>query len=178
MDKPKQEGNEMKQAIIRNQNEGAAVQPPYDFQFLADLKAAVPAEARKWDGANKVWLIQPAYAEAAIKIASQYFSIVDGRNKSASEIEEAQIDAEIAAIQANQAFILKNEARIDEIIRDLDGKIARYSFRSTSSVKGGLCRDRALLAHSLDNARLRVESLAELQVRGLAAAVRYLNEAR
>jgi hypothetical protein len=45
-------------------------------------------------------------------------------------------------------------------------------------VKAGKARTRALLHHALDNARIPVEKLTELHVRGLAAAARYIEKLR
>lgn len=164
----------MKQAIISKQSEMVALQTPYDRGFVDALKSEI--SNRRWDRDNKVWLIAENEAEKAIEIAARYFEVIDGHDKSADEMEEAQIEAEIAQIKANQAAILESENYIEGIIEKLDAAIDRYSFRSKSSVKGAMARDRALLEHSLNNARLPVERLTELHVRGMAAALRLIEE--
>lgn len=164
----------MKQAIITKQGEKIALQSPYDGDFVAELKDAVPYTDRRWDRDNKVWLVAEAEADKAIEITAKYFEVVDGRGKSADEMEEAQLEAEIAQIKDNQVAILEHKDYIEEIIGKLDVAISRYSFRSKSSVKGAMARDRALLQHSLNNAELPLERLTELHVRGMVAALRLI----
>jgi len=164
----------MKQAIISKQSEMIALQTPYDRGFVAELKNEIHYSERKWDRANRVWLVTPAQADKALEVAARYFEVVDGRDKSTNEMEEAQIEAEIAQIKASQAAILEKRDYIEEIIGKLDVAINRYSFNSKSAIKGGMARDRALLQHSLDNAELPLERLTELHVRGMAAALRLI----
>lgn len=164
----------MKTAIITQEDDKVSLQTPYNPQFVTALKAGVDYQARTWDRAAKVWLVTEPEADKAIKIARRFFSIQDCRGKSGAEAEEAALEAEIAKIEADQRYILDSKDRIDKILVALDTAIGRYSFSSKSSIKGRMCRDRALLRHSLDNARAPVEKLVELQVRGLAAAVRLL----
>ena len=135
---------------------------PYNREFIDALKSEIPYPERKWDSYHKVWGVSLSYAEKAEAIFSRYF-----------ETGEV-LDAEIAQIQANQAWIIENKAHIEEIISALDTAISGYSYRSKSSIKGRMCRDRALLQHSLRNAEIPVEQLVELQVRGLSAAVKLL----
>ena len=162
----------MKQAIVTTQDDRVALKTPFDREFLSDLKSAIADRA--WDRDNKVWLVSAAEADRAVAIAAHYFKVIDGRGKNANEIEDSQIEAEISQIEENQAAILEQESRIEEIIDKLNTAIGRYSFRSKSSVKGALARDRALLEHSLRNARLPIERLTELHVRGMAAALRLI----
>jgi hypothetical protein len=162
----------MKQAIISQRNEMIALQTPYDRDFVDALKNGI--SDRRWDRDNKLWLVAESEADKALEIAARYFEVVDGRGKSADEVEEAQIEAEIAQIKANQAAILEREDYIEEVIGKLDAAIDHYSFRSKSSIKGAMVRDRALLEHSLNNARLSVERLTELHVKGMAAALRLI----
>lgn len=164
----------MKQATIVKQNEMIALRTPYDRDFVDALKSEIHYTDRKWDRDDKVWLVSESEADKAIEIMARYFEVVDGRGKSADEVEEAQIEAEIAQIKANQAAILEQQEYIEATIGKLDVAIDRYSFRSKSYVKGAMARDRALLEHSLSNARLPVERLTELHVRGMAAALRLI----
>lgn len=164
----------MKQASISKKDEMIALQTPYNQGFVSDLKDAIPYTERRWDRDNRVWLVAEAEADKAIEIAARYFEVVDGRGKNTSEIEEAQLEAEIAQIKINQTAILEQEDHIEEIVGKLDAAIDRYSFRSKSSIKGAMARDRALLEHSLNNARLPIERLTELHVRGMAAALRLI----
>jgi hypothetical protein len=163
----------MIQAIITEQNDKIALQAPYNQAFVSEIKSELAD--RRWDRNNRVWLVAEDEADKAIEIASRHFEVIDGRSKSDEEMEEAQIDVEIAQIKASQAAILEQEEYIGEIVGKLDTAISRYSFRSKSyDVKGAMARDRALLEHSLNNARLPVERLTELHVRGIAAALRLI----
>ena len=51
-----------------------AVSTPYDAGFVAELKAAVPFAARRWDGATRCWLIDPAYGLRVASIVSKCFN--------------------------------------------------------------------------------------------------------
>jgi hypothetical protein len=164
----------MKQAIISKQDRMIAFQTPYNRDFVDELKNKIHYTERQWDRDNKVWLVTEAEADKALEITARYFEVVDGRGKSADEVEEAQIEAEIAQIKANQAAILEQQEYIEEIIDRLDTAIDRYSFRSKSAIKGAMARDRALLQHSLDNTKLPLERLTELHIRGMAAALRLI----
>lgn len=164
----------MKQAIISKQDEMIVLQTPYDPDFVDELKSEIHYTNRKWDCEAKVWLITEAEADKALEITARYFEVIDGRGKSTDEVEEAQIEAEIAQIKDNQAAILERQEYIEGIIAKLDVAISRFSFRSKSSIKGAMARDRALLVHSLDNAELPLERLTELHVRGIAAALRLI----
>ncbi len=164
------------QAIIKSQGDMLAIQTPFNRDFINNLKKEIPHTDREWDSSSKSWLVDPLHEKKVVEITGRYFDIIDGRQKSTAEIEDAQIESEIARIKTNQEYILANQDRIEQIIEDLSYKIGRYSYGSKSTVRYGLAQDRALLQHSLSNAKQPVEELAELQVRGLAAAVRYLQE--
>lgn len=163
-------------AVIKDAPDGIDLATPYDRDFVNDLKAEIHYSERQWNRDSKCWWVSEAVVEEAIEITARHFTIVDARGKGEDEVEEDQIEAEIAEIAENQKAILGNKERIEAEIEDLGTRIARYSFRSKSSVKAGLARDQALLQHSLRNAAMPTEELAELQVRGLAAARRYLRE--
>jgi len=154
-----------------------AIQGPYDADFVRALKDAIPYTARKWDGAKKAWLVDLDHEQATLAIAGKYYELLDSRKMNAAQIEDAKIADEIARIKANQELVLKNEKWINDRIDSLSSEINRYSMRSVSNVKYGKAMDRALLQHALDNARIPVEKLTELQVRGLAAACHYLEAA-
>ena len=147
---------------------------PYNAEFVAALKSEIPANSRQWDGSKKVWVIEEAEAEAAVEVAARFYAVFDRRTMSAAAVEDGMIEAEIAEIKANQKAVIDATDWIEAKIEEMDGIISRYSFRSHSSVKAAYAQDRALLGHALHNASLPVEQLAEVQVRGLAAAVRYI----
>jgi hypothetical protein len=168
----------MAQATISKVDDRIALKTPYNPDFVSDLKSEINYADREWDRANKVWLVTEARADEAIQIVARYFDVIDGREKSADEIEGAQIEAEIKQIQANQAYILEREERIDEIISALDRVLSHYSPRSKSNIRYSIAQDCALLGHALDNARMDVAQMAELQVRGLSAAVRLLDSTK
>lgn len=162
----------MAQAIITEQNDKIALQTPYNRDFVGELKSKIAD--RQWDRDNKMWLVVNDEADKAIEIAARYFEVIDGRGKGSEAVEEAQIEAEIGQIKANQVWIIEHDDYIRDVIGALNIAISQYSFRSKSSIKGRMCRDAALLSHSLNNARMPVEQLTELHVRGLAAARRLL----
>jgi len=170
-------------ATIEQKDEWVAIQTPYDRDFVDALKAAIAYTDRKWDGSTKCWLVTEAESPAALEVAARFFEVQDRRGKDAQQVAAMEAEAEdkalvteIEQIEANQAYILENEERIEQAIKNLSAQVSRYSFSSKSSIKGGLARTRALLQHSLDNARIPVDQLTELQVKGLASAVRHLSK--
>jgi hypothetical protein len=56
---------------------GVYLYTPYDAFFVAQLKDAVPAELRQWDGDNKRWYVFESHAEAAVRIARAYWPDID-----------------------------------------------------------------------------------------------------
>ena len=162
----------MAQAIISEDKGRIALQTPFSHDFVDELKQK--SDTRKWDAGKKIWTVDMTEADLAIEIAGHYFDVLDARNKSTGEIEEAQISAEIAKMRADQAYVQEHTEFIDKIIVALSDQISRYSFGSKSQVRYAMAQDRALLQHSLDNANIPVEAMTEMQVRGLAAAVRLL----
>jgi len=156
------------------------ISSPYNAEFVAELKAAVPYGDRRWDPNAKLWTVGIEYGDAVAALMQKHFGLfVDARQQSDDEqaeieeqIEDAALEAEIEQIKANQAWIIQNEDDIRELIGKLSQRISRYSYTSKSSEKAAFASDRALLEHALDNARLPLEQLAEVQVRGMAAVVR------
>jgi hypothetical protein len=162
----------MAQAIISEDKGRIVLQTPFSRDFVDELKQK--SDTRKWDATKKVWTVDATEADLAIEIAGRYFEVLDARDKSTDEIEEAQIDAEIAKIKSNQAYIQERADFIKRVIEELSNQISRYSFQSKSQNRYAMAQDRALLQHALYNAGIPVENMAEMQVRGLAAAVRLL----
>ena len=55
-----------------------AVVTPFDHGFVASLKAAVPTSDRKWDAAQRAWMVEPAHgATVQTLIARHYGQNVD-----------------------------------------------------------------------------------------------------
>jgi len=164
----------METAIITSAGKQIGFKAPFNPQFLTEFKSAVDWRARKWDKADKVWLVDENEADQAIEVAARFFTIQDMRGKTAEESEDAALEVEVAQIEADQKYILSKEVHIEKAISALSDAISGYSFRSKSTIKGRMARDRALLSHAIDNAKTPIESLTELQVRGMAAAVKLL----
>lgn len=157
--------------------EWIAIVTQFNREFVDDLKDAVSPEWRQWGGKQDGWIIAPAGIASAIQVARKHFpDILDTREMSGQDVDDAQLEAEIAEIKANQAYLLGSEDWIWEAIAALDSAMSDYSPRSHSRVKSRMARDAALLRHSLENARLPLEALTELHVRGLAAACRLARE--
>jgi hypothetical protein len=154
---------QMTAQIEKTRAGGVVLRTPYDEQFVSELKEKIPPQERNWDAYHKVWGVSANYADIAEEIFRSHFGS-----------DDELLSAEIEQIKENQEYIINREAHINEAISALDAAVLRYSFNSKSHIKGRMARNRALLKHSLDNAKAQVESLTELQVRGLAAAVRLL----
>lgn len=54
---------------------GLRLESSYDPGFIAALKAQIPAESRRWDSANKCWLIDPSYGSVCAELAVQYLGV-------------------------------------------------------------------------------------------------------
>lgn len=54
---------------------GLAFISSYDADLVADLKAQIPHDGRRWDATHKHWIIAPAYAAICVRLAEQYFGI-------------------------------------------------------------------------------------------------------
>jgi hypothetical protein len=167
-------------AIINNrQIDGqtwVTFQTPYNYDFVQALKSKIHYADRKWNQDSKLWMVTEGEADTAIAVAAKYFDVRDQREMSIDDAEEDMLQAEIEKIKADQAYIIQQSEHINDAIKELGIAIGRYSHMSKSSVKDRMCRDRALLQHSLDNAQKPIEQLVEMEIRGMSAAVRLINE--
>lgn len=139
------------------------------------IKEIKRLEGRRWDAASKAWFVPSASKAEAVEILSKFFEVVDAEKVGESGVKLAKLNAMINEIIENQKYILSHKERIEELIAEKDAQVRGYSYRSTSRVKAALAADSALLWHALENATLDPSRMTELQVRGLAAAVRYLS---
>ena len=57
------------------QGQHLALHSPYNAEFVADLKSALPYNSRKWDGTQKVWLIDPAEWRKVRDLILQHYAI-------------------------------------------------------------------------------------------------------
>jgi hypothetical protein len=53
------------------------VRTPYDKDFVAALKNRLPYGARKWDGDQKVWQVDPSYDTELMAVLETYFEEVN-----------------------------------------------------------------------------------------------------
>lgn len=60
---------------IAQSADGLRLTSPYDGVFVAAFKAAIPANARRWDGASKQWLIDPAHGQKLVQVVQQHFGL-------------------------------------------------------------------------------------------------------
>lgn len=60
-------------ATITTDGAALAVAFPYSAAAVADLKLAVPAAGRRWDGTQKCWLIDPRYGKDAAAVIERHF---------------------------------------------------------------------------------------------------------
>lgn len=147
---------------------------PFNEEAKDALKDAVEYKFRKFDWASKSWIVENSWADKAIEAIAPYGEIADERK--GDDVEEMKVISEIAEIKKNQQYIIENKKRVTRLEKELSDLVASYSFRSKSRVKAGYARNAALLRHSVHNAEVAIDEITEVQVRGLAAAVRYLEE--
>lgn len=58
---------------IDYQNGALVVRTPYDPALVAQLKAAIPASDRKWEPAERAWLVAPMHATTVQEMLSRHF---------------------------------------------------------------------------------------------------------
>lgn len=54
---------------------GLALRTPYDRGFVMAFKMQVPSTARRWNGENKVWLVDPSMGNQVADLCAQYFQV-------------------------------------------------------------------------------------------------------
>lgn len=128
--------------------------------FHEMLAAVKEIQGRRWDGDRKLWAL-PITLEEAKEALSEYQILGD---------EDELIEAEIAEIKKFQAWILEDEPAIRAEIKKISVEVSRYSFHSRSRIKSGLATDEACLRHALGSARMPIEQLTEIQIRGMKKA--------
>jgi hypothetical protein len=55
--------------------DAAELVAPYNAEFVADLKRAVPASYRTYDPEQRSWIVESTYLSEALRIARHYFEI-------------------------------------------------------------------------------------------------------
>lgn len=60
---------------ITASSEGLRLSSPYDPAFVAAFKLAVPANARRWDGRRRQWLVDPKYGPALVREIRTFFGV-------------------------------------------------------------------------------------------------------
>lgn len=60
---------------IADSPDGLRLTSPYDPAFLAALKLAIPASARRWDGQRRQWLIDPSHGAQLVKEIKTFYGV-------------------------------------------------------------------------------------------------------
>ena len=60
---------------IADSPDGLRLTSPYDPGFLAALKLAIPASARRWDGQRRQWLIDPAFGPQLVREITTFYGV-------------------------------------------------------------------------------------------------------
>ena len=127
------------------------------YSMLAQVKAI---SGRKWDGNRRLWILPGDIEE--VRAALPELQILGD--------EDEVLGAEIAEIQKLQRWILEDEEKVAAKRDELVAKRDRYSFNSKSRIKHAVAVDVACLDHAIDSAKIPVERLAEVQIRGMKRA--------
>jgi hypothetical protein len=64
-------------AIVIIETDTLVLHTPYNMGFVEELKAAVPWSLRSWDGAAKVWKVDPIFQDQVIGLCDLFFGNVD-----------------------------------------------------------------------------------------------------
>lgn len=54
---------------------GYAFASTYDSSLVSTFKARIPGHARRWDKNNRVWIVDPAYAQTCVELADTYLGV-------------------------------------------------------------------------------------------------------
>jgi hypothetical protein len=161
-------------AIMRNVGGKIHVATPYNADFVSDLKSNIAPSMRTWDSRQKVWVVDPSARGTVDDLTKQYFHALDGDKMTAAHIKQVKTYVRTTRIKNNQRIIGQRQADIEKRIADLSDQIGRYSYSSRSARKHDLIRKRALFEHVLRDAKAKPEEMEDIQIRGLAAAIREL----
>lgn len=63
----------MSSVTLSPRSDGLALVSPYDPAFVAAFKALLSSRERTWDAANRVWVIDPAKADAVADLCRDFF---------------------------------------------------------------------------------------------------------
>lgn len=67
-----------KHAAIMRQHDGTVrLYTPFDANFVEELKARIPTQSRRWDKADKSWVIERVAILQAVSIAERYYGEVE-----------------------------------------------------------------------------------------------------
>lgn len=127
------------------------------YSMLAQVKAV---EGRKWDGNRRLWILPGAIDE--VRAALPELQILGD--------EDEVLNAEIAEIQKFQKWISEDEKKVAAKRDELVAKRNSYSYGSKSRIKLAIATDAACLDHAIDSAKMPVEKLTEVQIRGMKRA--------
>jgi hypothetical protein len=150
----------------------------YNPDFVRDLKNNIPPSQRKWQESTKQWVVDPN-REKEVKLAMEkHFNIADKRKIGADGVRELQQKIKTARIKSSQSYIRKNQDKIRSEIDKLDDAISSYGFNSRSGRKQEAMSNRALLEFALRDMKGNPDNFKDIQQRGIAAAVRYMESIR
>jgi len=158
--------------VFRSHIDGFTVQAPYHEKFVADLKAAVPADQRMFLGknCNNAWLVAGSFEAEVMELARTYYDdVIDVRVVGEPGLVEAEkrIKAQEAlqsqikhsqwldSVRKAQITILENRDWIVNRCAELEFQIDRYSARSRSSVKGEMVRRKYMAVMAVSSWRVR-----------------------
>lgn len=69
-------GRERKlQAFAHFDVETVDLEAPYDDDFVFELKTSLPARARRWDAARRVWVIDAVWWPRALEVVTRHFDL-------------------------------------------------------------------------------------------------------
>lgn len=86
--------NKQRRVMVLNGDGAIVVSFPYDAQILAELKARVPPDMRRWDGGAKTWVVQPAAIRVVRELADKWEFRCDNGTLALPDVEPPTVEPE------------------------------------------------------------------------------------
>jgi hypothetical protein len=135
-------------------------------KFYDMLNAVKEIDGRKYDGDHKRWIL-PIPLEPLEQYLEEFgYRIIAG--------EEDLINAEFEEIKRIRELLEAYRERAEQVREGLDESRKTYSFRSTSRKAASIATDAACLRNALNSLKKPIESLAEIEIRGMKRACEIL----
>lgn len=134
--------------------------------FYEMLSAVKEIEGRRWDGDRKLWILPISLGTAQEALEEFGYRILAS--------EEDLINAEFEEIERIRALIEAHHEMAEQVREGLDESRKTYSFHSKSRRAASIATDSACIREALRSVKKPVETLTEIEIRGMRRACEIL----